>query len=232
MKVVFCTPSLTKPHPAWFEAFEKSVPLLNEAGLDHSFVGEVGNPYISAARATMLRKALDAKAETIVLLDHDVSWKPQDLLDLILADVDVAGGTYVFKNDSEEYMGRPFVDGSGKPQTGKIDKNGVFMLKAACLPAGFLKVTAEAVDKFMTGYPDLCYGPKYHLSVDLFNHGAHKGLWFGEDYAFCRNWNDIGGECWLLPNLDIAHHSKDRAYPGNYHEFLMRQPGGAKFEAA
>ena len=227
MKVVFCIPTITRPYAACLDALEKSVPLLDEAGLDHALVNEIGNPYISAARATMLRKALDAKADTIVFIDHDVSWKPKDLLDLILADVDVAGGTYRFKQDGEHaYMGRPFTDPQGKPQTAKFTKNGAIMLKAACLPAGFLKVTADAVDRFMTGYPELCYGPKYHLSVDLFNHGAHKGLWFGEDYAFCRNWNDIGGECWLMPNLDLTHHSADRAYPGNYHEFLMRQPGG------
>jgi glycosyltransferase involved in cell wall biosynthesis len=227
MKTVFCTPSYTKPHPAYFEAMEKAVPLLDEAGLDHAFVPEIGNAYISAARATMLRKALDAGADQIIFIDHDMSWKPEDLLALVLAEGDVVGGTYLFKNDDEEYMGKPIVDKDGKPCNGRIDKNGIFMIQAACIPAGFLKVTADAVDKFMTAYPELCYGPKHHPCVDLFNHGAFKGLWWGEDYAFCRNWNDAGGTVWLIPDLDLTHHSATNAYPGNYHQFLMRCPGGA-----
>jgi hypothetical protein len=82
------------------------------------------------------------------------------------------------------------------------------------------------VDKFMKAYPHLIYGPAYRPFVDLFNHGAHKGLWYGEDYAFSRNWNDCGGSIWLLPDVDITHHSADKAYPGNYHMYLRRRPGG------
>jgi len=97
-------------------------------------------------------------------------------------------------------------------------------LAATRVPAGFLKVTCDAINRFMQAYPDLCYGPRFHLSVDLFNHGAHKGVWWGEDYAFCRNWCDAGGEIRLVPDLDITHHAQHRAYPGNFHQFLLRQP--------
>ena len=38
---------------------------------------------VSGARAAMLRKALDAKADVIVFIDHDVSWAPEDLVKLI-----------------------------------------------------------------------------------------------------------------------------------------------------
>ena len=101
-------------------------------------------------------------------------------------------------------------------------------IKAKTLPAGFLKVTKEAVDRFMKAYPNLCYGPRFNQSVDLFNHGAHEGLWWGEDYAFCRNWEAAGESLWLVPDLQLDHHSRDRAYPGNYHEYLLRQPGGSE----
>jgi hypothetical protein len=31
----------------------------------------------------------------------------------------------------------------------------------------------------------------------------------------------MGGEIWVIPDLDITHHSKASAYPGNFHKFLM-----------
>lgn len=171
----------------------------------------------------MLRKALDARADVIVFLDYDLSWQPDALLRLIETDGDVVAGTYRFKKDAPEYMGALLSDRSNRPI---VRKDGC--VKADRVPAGFLKVTRQAVDRFMTAYPALCYGPKYCLSVDLFNHGAHDGVWFGEDYAFSRNWIDAGGDIWIIPDIDIAHHDGPRAYPGNFHRHLLAQPGGSE----
>lgn len=220
-KVIFATPTLTRPTDPYIKALEDSIPLIKEAGWDEGCVYEVGNPYISAARSIMTRKALDVQADVIVYLDHDLSWEPKDLLTLIETKGEVVAGDYRFKKDEEVYMGSLYCETDGRPV---VRGDGCIMAQAS--PAGFLKVTKEAIDKFMTAYPELCYGEKYHPSIDLFNHGAFKGTWYGEDYAFCRNWRDCGGEIWIVPNLNINHHSAEKEYKGNLHEFLMRQPGG------
>jgi len=226
ISVVFCCPTLSSgPHKAFIESMEASVPLLDEKGIEHHMVIEVQNPYISHARATMLRKALSKDPNTIVFLDHDISWKPQDLVDLIETEGDVVAGTYRFKKDKEQYMGTLFPADDNKPV---VREDGC--VKAEWIPAGFLKITESALSKFMDGYPELVYGPKYRPGVDLFNHGAYKGMWYGEDYAFSRNWNSLGEEIWIVPDLDIAHHSEDKVYKGNFHEFLLRQPGGSRHE--
>ena len=76
-KVVFCIPTLKRPFQQTLDSLKASVPLLGN--YDHGMVNEIGCPYISAARATMLRKAMDAKADIIIFIDHDVSWHPSDL---------------------------------------------------------------------------------------------------------------------------------------------------------
>ena len=226
-RVVFCTPTITKPYPAFLDALEASQPLIEEAGYSSGFVLETGNPYISAARATMLRKALDDKADIVVFLDHDLSWEPRALLTLIEAPGDVVAGTYRFKKPDEEYMGSWLRDGDGRPY-GQMHGE-VPMIRADRIPAGFLKVTKEAVDRFMGAYPELVYGPRYNPSVDLFNHGAIEGVWYGEDYAFSRRWVETGEPLWLLPELQIDHHGADgTVYPGCLHDYLQRLPGGAK----
>lgn len=198
---------------------EDSVPSLDAAGLDHKMVWEIGNPYISGARASMLRRALDAQADIVVFLDHDLSWRPSDMLKLIETSGDVVAGTYRFKReDKEEYMGSLIGGPDGRPLGRKSDG----ALAASRIPAGFLKITKEAVGHFMKSYPELVYGPPYAPHVDLFNHGAHKGTWFGEDYAFSRNWLDCGGEIWVVPDMDIDHHHSDgRVWKGNLHRYLM-----------
>jgi len=224
MKVVFCIPTITRPYQVCLDSLKASIPYIEAAGWDHGMVSEIGNPYISAARSYMLRKALDAGADVVVFIDHDLSWKPTDMLKLVETEGDVVAGIYRFKKDAEEYMG-VLDDIDGMPQV-----RGDGCIKATRVPAGFLKVTKGAVNRFMTAYPDLCYGPKFNLSVDLFNHGAHKGAWWGEDYSFSRNWIDCGGELWIVPNLSLNHHSTEKEYSGNYHHFLTRQPGGSEYK--
>lgn len=227
-KVVFCTPTRDKPHPAYIAALEASVPALEAAGIDHYVVTEVGSAYISWARANMLRKALDAMADMVIFIDDDVSWGPDDLVKLIKSKPDVVAGVYRFKLDDEEsYMGELATDDRGQC---KVNEDG--LIYATKVPAGFLKVTANAVIKIMDAHPELIYGLPFRPIVDLFNHGVHKDrLWWGEDYAFSRRWIEDGHDLFIMPNLDLTHHGKDREYVGNFHEYMLRRPGGAKDSA-
>ena len=222
-KVVFCIPILNRPHPATVEALKASIPVIEAAGWEHSLAQVIDVPYISAARASMLRGALDDKADVIVFIDYDVSWDPPDLLTLIETEGDVVAGTYRPKIDDEQYMGAlEYEPVTFRPKVRESDG----AISSKLVPAGFLKITKEAV---MASYPELCYGPLYHASVDIFNHGVHDRVWYGEDYSFSLRWKRRGGQIWTVPNLNINHHGKDgKVYQGNLHKFLLRQPGGSE----
>ncbi len=221
-RVVFCTPTIKRPYRQFLDALEAEVPLLDAAGIEHYAVNHVGSAYISHARAEMLRKAMDVLPDVVVFIDHDLSWKPGELLRLIQTPGDVVAGTYRYKQAKEEYMGTWFTDAEGVPTTREDG-----CIKANWVPAGFLKITDGCVQEMMRSYPELNYGPLYHPSHDLFNHGVHKAVWFGEDYAFSRRWNDRGGEIWIVPDLDLTHHDDaGNDFPGNFHTYLRRRPGG------
>ena len=173
LKVVICTPSRVIPSKPYLASLEASIPLIVAAGYDEGFTHESGNPYISGARASMLKRGLRAQGDIFLFLDDDLSWRPEDLLKLIQTEGEVVGGTYRARDDTEEnYMGRVLQDENGRITSMREDG----CIECSCLPAGFLKVTKEGVDKFMKGYPELCYGPGYDQAVDLFNHGAWQGL--------------------------------------------------------
>jgi hypothetical protein len=243
-KVVFGIPvaKFSGPHPKTVDSLRNCLPAVEAAGFEHGFTYTAGNPYISGARAEITRKALDWGADMIVYIDHDVSWNPEDMVKLLKTEGEVVGGTYRCKVEDEgKYMGAIYThlaDESGTAcECGVVHDdlrfNGIPIvrkdgcIKARTLPAGFLKVTTGCIDKFMRSYPEMCYGPQYSLSVDLFNHGAHEGIWWGEDYAFCRKWEACGGENWLIPNMNIGHWEGEKCYEGNYHDFLMKQDGAS-----
>ena len=222
-RVVFCVPTIKKPYQCMLDSLEASIPFIQEAGWTDFMVTQIGCPYISAARSMMLRKALDVKADVIVFLDHDLSWEPKDLLTLIETEGDVVAGVYRFKGEPEEYMGALYSSDNGTPI---VRDDGC--IKAWAIPAGFLKVTKKGINTFIRTYPELTYGDESAPLIDLFNHGVMNHVWYGEDYAFAKRWNDKCGEIWIVPNLNINHHLSDGTeFKGNFHEFMLRQPGGS-----
>lgn len=221
MRVAICTPTRERPHNAWLAALEATDPVLRAAGYEPRAALEIGSPYISFARARLLGRALEDGADIIVFVDDDVSWRPQDMLRLLQTPGPVVAGLYRFKTDEESYMGSIFHDADKRPVV-----RGDGCIKGQHVPAGFLKVTRGAVDCFKAAYPELCFGKNILPTVDLFNHGAHEGLWWGEDMAFSRRWLSTGGNIWIIPDLDLDHHGPDKVYPGNFHNFMRRQPGG------
>ena len=224
MRVVFATPTYTRPFDAYLAALEASVPELDAAGIEHGTTFVTGSSYISWARAALAAKFMASDYDQLVYLDHDLSWSPRDLVRLLEPPGDVVAGLYRFKEDAENYMGA--LEGDGAQV---IRSDGC--IAAVAVPAGFLRISRAAIERFREAYPELIFGPD-NSYIDLFNHGAHEGKWWGEDYAFCRRWRAIGGEIWVIPDLSLTHHTTEKAYPGNYHEFLMHRPGGRKYVEA
>jgi hypothetical protein len=212
MKVVFCTLYLgEKPTEPFRQSLEACLPIIEAAGWEHELVAEVNCPYISAARSKVLRKAYDGGADCIVFLDYDLGWTPESMLKLLSVKDDVVAGTYRKNSENEPYMG--FFT-----QTVRDDG----CLKALKVPAGFLKINRFVIEKFALGYPQLLFGNPMQPELDMFNHGAIDHIWYGEDYAFSKRWCDIGGEIWVIPDLDIDHYKGGKCLKGNFHKYLLQ----------
>lgn len=229
-KVCFATPTITKPHPKMLDSMEAEVPFMQKAGLEEVWVWEVGHAYVSYARTALLRKALRWFGEDdgcIVYVDHDVEWRPGDLTRLATTPGDVVAGTYRLKSPQEEYMGR--LDKLENDPIPAVNHFGC--LPAFLVPAGFLKITRNAVEQIVRHYPHLNFsrdqkdGDHFY---DLFNHGVINNTWFGEDYAFSLRWKLMKNPIWLVPDLQIDHWGKDaegrpKSYKGNFAEYLAKE---------
>lgn len=217
MKVIFCTQYLgDAPLKPFQESLEATLPVIEQEGWEHSLICEVNCPYISAARAKSLKKAYREKPDAIVFLDYDVSWDPADMVKLLNTDGDVVAGTYRKKTYNVDYMGSLAVGQNGNPIARQDG-----CLKADKIPAGFLKLTTKAVDAFALAYPELLFGPAMDPELDIFNHGVIDHVWYGEDYAFSKRWNDKCGDIWLIPDLNINHHTRTEVFKGNFHKYLL-----------
>jgi hypothetical protein len=238
MKVALCIPTRKEPFPQMIEAVDASIASIKAAGHVVGAVTVAGSAYISWAAALMVAKGLLWGADAAILIEDDMSFGPDALLKLIETPGDVVAGNYRYKTELEEYMGFPLLTGDpggafdkpelpeGVQSTMLIRKDGCIVGKSA--PAGFLKITRECVERFRKAYPEtICDDTRQGTEfTDLFQHGGHKGVWYGQDFAFCRRWRDCGETVWIQPDLDISHwlRKDDGTYvefPGNYRKWLM-----------
>jgi len=212
--------------------------LAQKRGHEALYVQVTGNCYIQVARNDLAERVYTENADLMMMLDDDVEWRPEDCLKLCEMKDDVVAGIYRLKTvdkatmtprpDIEEY---PVTIPVGADDRPIVRSDGCIL--GGFVPTGFLKVSRTALDKLREGYPERKYknfkdGELENEIYDLFPQGIRDGRWWGEDYAFCHLWKKLGGLIWIVPNITFTHWRGTLPYTGNYHEFLLRQPGGSK----
>lgn len=238
-KVVICTPYMKAPPQVYVDSMKATSDALKEAGYEGGCVLEVGNAYISYARMILLRNAMDHAPKCIVFIDYDLEWDAASFMRLIETEGDVVAGNYRYKQPVEEYMGSLISGPVGEDRIQRPIQRPDGCVMALCAPAGFLKITPNAVNSFMKAYPERIVQPLWRPSIDMFHQGAKDGTFWGEDFAFSRDWRNMGQTLWIQPNLNISHHEwtteeqraagegETRGHPGNFRDYLFRQPGGS-----
>ena len=213
-------------HPACVQSLEATLALAVERGHESVIGTCAGCCYIQFARNRLVRDFLQTDADVLFVIDDDVSWNATDALRLIESQEPVIAGVYRLKNDVESYPVVICTDGAHRP----VVRDGIIAAKA--VPAGMLRIHRRVIERLVSAYPEKSYydlvdGVREEGYCDLFPQGVYGDRWVGEDYAFCRLWTDIGGHIGVLPDMTLGHHAGERNWFGNYHEFLMRQPGGS-----
>jgi hypothetical protein len=176
-------------------------------GVHFLVMWEIGCSLIGVARNKLAQRFLDQpKADCMVFVDSDISWKGGDLARLAKRPEDVIGGTYRAKRDEERYHIRGIPEPVGD------------VLKVEGVPTGFLKVSRHALETISAEtYTDNDTGK---VVKDLFPVCVRDGEYWGEDYNFCRMWRETGGSVFLDPSIQLRHHDGLKAYTGDVREWL------------
>lgn len=177
-------------------------------GVHFLILWQIGCSLIGVARNKIAKRFLDSKADCLVFVDSDISWKGGDLARLAKHPFDVIGATYRAKRADEYWHVR------GKPERAGD------LYKVDGLPGGFFKVTRDALNQVDAApYADENGEPMR----DWFPVGMHNGQMFGEDYGFCRLYREAGGEIHLDPSIELRHHDGLTAYSGSPAKWLEEQ---------
>lgn len=200
--------------------------LLKEYGYTPNKGAVFGDPYIQKARNTLVKQFLDSDNDIFFFIADDLEFKAEDVLKAIEMPGDVVAGVYRIKQDEPQYPVSVNRGVNGIPLTRKDG-----CISATRVQTGFLRINRCVFEQIILRYPGIAYygvkdGRPVNVAHDFFPQGVHKHIWIGEDYAFCELWTGIGGEIWVIPDLDLTHYAGEKGYKGNYHEYLKRLPGG------
>lgn len=193
----------------------------NYNGITTSVDLRPSGPYVQKERNISIARFFESGCDYMLFIDADLSFDPtgpRRIMEKAMAnDLDIVGGLYRYKMDTEAYPVQLYVD----DETGEHPMvNG--LIPAAGLPTGFMLISRRCIERMITEYPETRYevkdsrnGETSMVLFDLFECLLYNGEWWGEDYIFCRRWTAIGGQLWAMPDIEFEHIG-ERAWNGTW----------------
>jgi hypothetical protein len=194
----------------------------------------IGNEsLITRARNTLAHSFLKTDYDALLFIDSDHGWDADDVVRMVESEKDLIGAIYPMKGinwdnvrlaalagkqNLEEYSGLFAVNlaDNSKIHLESMDKP----IKVKDIGTGMMFITRKV-------FTDLAPVCNYYIGNSVGNYFGEKIIEYfttfidedrvllSEDYAFCRMWQNIGGEVWAAPWVKITH-SGDYNFSGKF----------------
>ena len=175
-----------------------------QLGLDWTIETMTNESLISRARNTLTAKFLATPNSThLMFVDADIGWEPWHLLVLLNHRKDVIGGLYPMKSLPVKWC----VNGIPGKEEGE---NG--LVEVTKTGTGFLLIRREVFDKLNSHPAVRPFNNDIGMDASLNQHmktyfdtAVREGRYYSEDWTFCENWRDLGGEVYIDKRVLLRH---------------------------
>ena len=187
-------------------AFVDTQTLLMENQIPFMVIPSGGDSLVQRARNVLVARFLETTATHLLFIDADIGWKPKDIIKLLAADKDIAGGIYPMKTYPESW-----------PMNWHRDEELTFdddtkWIAAKDLPTGFLMVSRRCIEDMISKHPewkcrfDPSSGKEEPFSYALFDCFIDDhGIYLSEDFGFSRRAQADGYTCWADTTIALTH---------------------------
>jgi len=190
-----------------FMSFIKWGNTCRQLGIDWTVETMTNESLISRARNTLTAKFLNTPESThLMFIDSDIGWEPWHLLVMLNARKDVIGGLYPMKSLPVKWCvnGIPGKE-SGTPE----DPNIVEVSKTG---TGFLLIKRDVFEKLNQHPATRPFNNDIGLPEELnpfmktyFDTAVRENRYYSEDWTFCENWRDLGGQVFVDKRVLLRH---------------------------
>ena len=187
-----------------FMSFIKWSNTCRQLGIDWTVETMTNESLISRARNTLTAKFLTTPGSThLMFIDADIGWEPWHLLALLNHQKDVIGGLYPMKSLPVKWCV------NGIPGAPELENGLVEVTKTG---TGFMLIKREVFEK-MNQHPAVrAFTNDIGLPKELdphmktyFDTAVREGRYYSEDWTFCENWRDLGGQIWVDRRILLKH---------------------------
>jgi hypothetical protein len=188
-----------------FMSYIKWANVARQLGLDWTVETMTNESLISRARNTLTAKFLHTKESThLMFIDADIGWEPWHLLVMLNHDKDVVGGLYPMKSLPVKWCV------NGIPDADQNDPSG--LIEVTKTGTGFLLMKRDVFEK-LNAHPavkpftnDIGLDPVLNPYMKTyFDTAVRENRYYSEDWTFCENWRDIGGQVFVDKRVLLKH---------------------------
>lgn len=205
--------------------------MLDEAGVEWVKHSLMGDSYIDRAKNSIVADFLESDCTDLLMIDSDMSFSPEAVARMLRHTEGVVGGFFPMKGAYNTFAGvlNPDADGN-VPDLKKCKElwDGSCLFPAYLIPAAFLRIKRDVLERFADHYSELIYQDPManqanpdRVYTAFFECMTHNYIRYGEDATFCRRLREMGEELWCDPNIDFGHTGM-KTYEGNYHKSLLK----------
>jgi len=188
-----------------FMSYIKWANTCRQLGIDWTMETMTNESLISRARNTLTAKFLANKESThLMFIDADIGWEPWHLLVMLNAQKDVIGGLYPMKSLPVKWCVNGF-EGAATDDNGNLQE-------VSKTGTGFLLIKREVFEK-LNAHPatkpfinDIGLPPELNPYMKTyFDTAVRENRYYSEDWTFCENWRDLGGQVWVDKRVLLKH---------------------------
>ena len=173
--------------------------------IDSQFQINSSGSLLVAERNRLIYSFMESDCTHILCIDGDLGWPCQAVKAMIDFDEEFVAGVYPTRKDNM-FLFRPVFN-----ENKSILKHPKYNLLAMeYIPAGFMLLKREAIQKMIDHFPELYFESKDPISpipngYALFNTEVMGKEFWGEDYVFCRRAREAGIKIWVDPLIEFDH---------------------------
>jgi len=187
-----------------FMSYIKWANTARQLGLDWTIETMTNESLISRARNTLCAKFLNTADSThLMFIDADIGFEPWHILAMLNHDKDVIGGLYPMKTLPVKWVVNGFPGAQeGADGLQEVSKTGT----------GFMLIKRHVFEK-MNSHPavkpfnnDIGLPPELNQYMKTyFDTAVRENRYYSEDWTFCENWRDLGGQVWVDKRVLLRH---------------------------
>ena len=190
-------------------------------GVQFEFIGN--ESLVERARNILTAMFLKSDATHLLFIDADIGFDPESVFRLLDSDKGVVGGVYPKKSIDWGLVQSKTAAGSDEPahQMGldfniNIAKNETMedgFVRVLDTATGFLLIRRDVIERMNEAYRDELFAVndiqgksvKDYVALFACMIDPTSKRFLSEDYAFCRRYQQIGGEIWACTRTPLSH---------------------------